>query len=244
MDWTEFKDRFNRFGWFTKKEAFSAFLLVLFFAFIFSFDMWGVDVFDVSIGFRNLLVSFILVGVIVLIHHFVQRSVCILFGFKPLHSVWWPGIVFSLLLVFFSNGALLFFMGSVFRIKMQDIQRIGWWRYGLNVKQQGLIAMSGNIALILLVGLLKLFPTVPGSFVEKMTVFSILFVLFNMIPWPHSDGCCMFLGSRLYFIFLTGALIGFLFFIGSGFLTAVFLGIITGLIAWLVFYWYFEREKG
>jgi hypothetical protein len=165
-----------------------------------------------------------------------------LFGFKPAHSIWWPGLVFSLLIAIFSNGSLLFFIGSVFKIKMKDIQRIGWQRYGLNVKQQGLIAMSGNIALIIFAGILKLFYTTPGSFVEKMIIFSVLFVFFNMIPWPHSDGCCMMLGSRLYFAFLVGFLIGFLYFFNAGFLTAAFLGVLTGMLAWFLFYWFFEKK--
>jgi hypothetical protein len=148
MNWIEFKDRFNRFGRFSKKEVLNVIILVLIFAFIFSFDMWGGTVFDASEGFKNLIISFILIGIVVLIHHYVQRFVCILFGFKPAHSIWWPGLVFSLLIAIFSNGSLLFFIGSVFKIKMKDIQRIGWQRYGLNVKQQGLIAMSGSYSLI------------------------------------------------------------------------------------------------
>ena len=83
-----------------------------------------------------------------------------------------------------------------------------------------------------------------GSFVDKMIVFSILFVFFNMIPWPHSDGCSMFLGSRLYFAFLGGALAGFLIFLSFGFLTALFLALVSGSIAWFVFYWFFEKEWG
>ncbi len=242
MNWIEFKDRFNRFGWFTKKEVWNVFLLVLAFAFIFSFDMWGGAVFDAQEGFMNLIIMFILVAIVVLVHHFVQRIVCVLFGFRPVHSIWWPGLIFSLLLIVLSNGMLLFFIGSVFRIQMRDVQRIGWLRYGLNVKQQGLIAMSGNVALILLIGFLKLFSVVPDSFMYNTIIFSILFVFFNMIPWPHSDGCCMLLGSRLYFAFLAGALIGFLIFFSAGFLTAAFLGIITGMVAWFVFYWFFEKH--
>lgn len=242
MDWIEFKDRFSRFGWFTKKEVVSLFLLVLCFAFILSFDQWGTDVFDASAGFANLVTAFFLVAVVVLIHHFVQRFVCVLFGFRPLHRVWWPGLVFSLFLVIVSNGSLIVFLGSVFNIQMREIQRLGWWRYGLNVKQQGLIAISGNIALIFLIGFLKLFDIISGSFAEKMIYFSILFVFFNMIPWPHSNGCLMMLGSRLYFVFLFAALIGFLVFFSSGFLTAAFLGLIIGMIAWFVFYWFYEKQ--
>jgi hypothetical protein len=125
---------------------------------------------------------------------------------------------------------------------MRDVQRIGWWRYGLNVKHQGLIAMSGNIALIIFAGILKLFYTTPGSFIERMIIFSVLFIFFNMIPWPHSDGCCMMLGSRLYFAFIVGFLIGFLFFFSAGFLTAAFLGVLTGMLAWFLFYWFFEKN--
>lgn len=242
MDWIEFKDRFSRFGWLSKKEVLNVFLLVLIFAFILSFDQWGIDVFNASEGFSNLAVAFVLVGIVVLVHHLVQRIVCVLFGFQPVHKIWWPGLVFSLFLVIVSNGGLIIFLGSVFNLRMRDIQRIGWWRYGLNVKQQGLIAMSGNLALILLIGVLKLFSS--SVFVEQMVYFSILFVFFNMIPWPNSDGCLMMLGSRLYFVFLFAALVGFLVFLSAGFLTAAFLGVISGMIAWVLFYWFYEKKWG
>ncbi|MBW2978624.1 hypothetical protein KY304_00765 [Candidatus Woesearchaeota archaeon] len=244
MNWIEFKDRFSRFGWFGKKEVYHLVLLVLAFAFIFSFDMWGGSVFDAQVGLKNLFVSFVLVGIVVLVHHFVQRIVCVLFGFRPFHSFWWPGLIISLFVAFISNGTLLFFMGSVFKIQMRDIHRLGWQRYGLNVKQQGLIAMSGNLALVLLIGFLKLFSAVPDSFLSRMIGFSILFILFNVIPWPHSDGFCMFFGSRLYFVFLLCALIGFLIFLTAGFLIAVFLGLVMGAIVWILFYWFFEKEWG
>jgi len=244
MDWIEFRDRYSRFARFSKKEVWFLLVLVFVFAFIFSFDKWGVDVFDASAGFKNLVVSFVLVGVVVLIHHVVQRCVCVLFGFKPMHRVWWTALVLSLLVVFLSNGRLMLFLGSVFGIRMLDIQRLGWQTYGLNVKQQGLIAVSGNIALVLFAGLLKLLPVVSGSFVARLIEFSILFAFFNMLPIPPLDGGLMMIGSRLYFVFLFAALVGFLVFFGAGFLTALFLGLLSGVVAWLVFYWFFEKQYG
>jgi len=244
MDWIEFRDRYSRFARFSKKEAWYLLVLVFVFAFIFSFDMWGVGVFDASIGLKNLLVSFILVGIVVLVHHVVQRCVCVLFGFKPVHRIWWSGLVLSLFVVFLSNGRLMLFLGSVFGIRMLNIQRLGWQRYGLNVKQQGLIAVSGNIALVLFVGLLMLLPVVPGSFVARLIEFSVLFAFFNMLPLPPLDGGLMMLGSRLYFVFLFAALIGFLVFFSAGFLIALFLGLLSGVVAWLLFYWFFEKKHG
>lgn len=242
MNWIEFNNRCKRFLWFSKKEIWHLLVLLFFFAFIFSFNEWGAEVFSASAGLGNLLFALVVVCVVVLVHHFVQRVVCILFGFRPEHRVWWFGLALSLFLVFLTNGHVMFFFGSVFGIRMLEFQRIGWWRYGLNVKQQGLIAVSGNIGLILLIGLVKLLPVVSGSFFDRFVSFSILFVFFNMIPWPHSDGLLMLLGSRLYFAFLFGALIGFLVFFSAGFLTAVFLGLLLGMVAWIIFYWFFEKE--
>ncbi|MBD3361743.1 hypothetical protein GF358_03045 [Candidatus Woesearchaeota archaeon] len=242
MNWIEFKDRCSRFLWFDKKEVLNVVILVLVFAFIFSFNMWGVDSFNAFEGFNNLVIAFVLVAVVVLLHHFVQRIMAILFGYEPVHKTWWPGLILSLLFVVFSNGNLMFYIGSVFNVKMREYQRIGWQRYGLNVKQQGLIAVFGNVAVLLLIGVLKLFTVVPDSFLYRMISFSIVFVFFNMIPWPHSDGLLMMLGSRLYFAFLAGFLIGFFVFLSSGFLMAAFLGLLTGIIAWFVFYWFFERK--
>jgi len=241
MNWIEFKDRFNRFGWFSKKELWYVVLLVIIFSFIFSFTQWGTDVFDASAGIKNLFIAFCVVGIVVLVHHFVQRAICLLFGFKPNHRIWWPGIILSLLVLFLSNGRLMVFFGAVFSIAMHKAYRLGWHRYGLNLKQQGLIAVSGNIAVILLVCALRLM-SVSSAFWSNVAYFSVLFVFFNMLPIPPLDGGLMLLGSRLYFVFLFSALVGFIAFFSYGLITSLFMSILLGLVCWFIFYWYFERS--
>jgi hypothetical protein len=242
MNWSEFSGRFSRFGWFSKKEWILVFVLVLAFAFIYSFTDWGTEVFSAGEGLQNLIVAFVAVAIVVLAHHFAQRAVCLLFGFRPEHRIWWAGFIISLFFAFVSNGKLLFFLGSAFSVLMHKTYRLGWHRYGLNLKQQGITAVSGNIAVIGLICLVKFVGVVPGSFLEKIVSFGILFVFFNMLPIPPLDGGLMLLGSRLYFVFLFGTLLGFLAFYSWGLLSALFFGLIVGLVAWFVFYWYFEKE--
>jgi len=241
MNWIEFKDRFNRFGWFSKKELWYVFLLVIIFSFIFSFTQWGADVFDASAGLTNWFVAFCAVGIVVLVHHFVQRVFCLLFGFKPQHRIWWTGIIASLLIMFLSNGRLVIFLGAVFSIGMHKAYRLGWHRYGLNLKQQGLTAVSGNIAVLLLVCIL-LFVSVVSPFWKSVAYFGVLFVFFNMLPIPPLDGGLMLLGSRLYFVFLFSALVGFIVFLSYGLITSLFFALMLGIICWFIFYWYFERS--
>jgi Zn-dependent protease len=242
MNWTECKDRCKRFLWFSRKEMRDVLILIFLFAFIFSFDQWGAEIFDFNVGLRNLFIAFVVVAIIVLVHHFSQRFVCILFFFNPLHRIWWFVLFLSLYFVFISKGLALIFFGSVFSIKMSNIHRLGWQRYGLNLKQQGLIAISGNIIVILFVALVKLLPQ--SVFLDSIVLFGVLFAFFNMLPIPPLDGGLMLLGSRLYFVFLFGALVGFLLFFSAGFLTALFLGMLIGIISWAVFYWFFEKTWG
>lgn len=242
MNLTEFRDRFSRFGWFSKKEWILVFALVLAFAFIYSFTEWGTAAFNAGEGLQNWIVAFCAVAIVILVHHFVQRAVCLLFGFRPEHRIWWTGFFASLFFILVSNGRLMFFLGSSFAILMHKTYRLGWHRYGLNLKHQGISAISGNIAVIVLIGIIKLIGIAPGSFLEKIVSFGVLFVFCNMLPIPPLDGGLMLLGSRLYFAFFFGALIGFLAFFSWGFLSALFSGLVVGLIAWFIFYWYYERN--
>ena len=53
ISWAEYQDRIKRYFWFSKTETRDFILLVFFFAFILSFDKWGVDKFDVALGLKN-----------------------------------------------------------------------------------------------------------------------------------------------------------------------------------------------
>src|SRR3989338_6327915 len=142
----ELRDRLRHYFWFTKQEV-TGFLLSVFVAsFVYSFDTWGMDSFDVAQGLENWLSSMLLFGFVIFIHHGAQRESALQYGFRPEHSVWWYGLVGSVLLAVLSNGWLKWFAFSGVMIHMMPTQRLGRFRYGPNVQSFANVSAMGPVA--------------------------------------------------------------------------------------------------
>ena len=112
ISWHEYKDRINRYFWFNKTELRDFILVVFVFAFILSFDKWGVNKFDVALGLKNLFIALFFVAISVFLHHAVQRLAALYLGYKPEQKIWWFGILICLIFLIFSNGRIMIFAGS------------------------------------------------------------------------------------------------------------------------------------
>src|SRR3990167_2997673 len=100
------RDKIRRYFWFSAVESRGFLLTVFVLSFVYSFDKWGTARFDVSAGLQNWLWGALLFGLIVFIHHAGQRIAALHFGFQPEHTVWWYGLLISVLLVILSNGVI------------------------------------------------------------------------------------------------------------------------------------------
>ncbi|MBI5872126.1 hypothetical protein HZB88_03500 [archaeon] len=160
------------------------------------------------------------------------------FGRKAytIHSI--PlGIVLSLIITFFSNGALFFIPVSVYRLVIEKASRIGKRFYQITEYEEARIAMMGPLANILLALILKIL-NFNGIFDDAILING-LYGLYNMIPLAALDGSKILYGSRLLYVF--GAafiLLAFVLLLIANALTALIASLIFAVIAAAVYYYF------
>jgi len=242
-DWDTIKKYFR----FTKNEIKSLIIVILVFAFIFSFNDWGEDKFDFVVGMSNFFVAIIIVGIAVLVHDSGQKLAALKVGFRAETQIWWYGILLALILCFISGGKLMFFAATGMWLHHMAIHRLGHFRYGPNVQAMGVISLMGPVANILVAIFVKFLQVnlhlIPMNsvFVDKFFFFSWLFALLNLLPVPPLDGSRLLFYSRLTYAWVFGAIFGYLIFYSLG-IYSIIIAFVSGWALWLVFYIFFEKE--
>ena len=238
MSWANYKDKVRRYFPFSKTEWNNFIILVLVFAFIWSFTEWGTTRFDFAEGLKNYFLTAIIVAVIVFVHHAAQRLYGIFFGYRIEHKIWWAGLLAGVLAVLLTNGKAIILAASAMQAHFLATHHIGTWRYGPSIFQIGLTAFSGPIAAVAIAFLLQLIA--PAIF-AGMFEFALLFALYCIIPIPPLDGVHVFAASRIYgfvFIFTLFAILAFLllYFIAQlSIIWSLILAIVIGFACWLAF---------
>lgn len=240
-------DTVKRYFWFSRQELKSLAIVILVFAFIFSFREWGTDRFDFFAGISNFFMAVVIVSLAVFIHEAGQRLAALKIGLKTEVKVWWYGIIAALILCFLSRGRIMFFAATGMWIHHLATHRLGYFRYGPNVKAFGFIAMMGPLSNIIVATFVKFLQVnlhlipMESVFVQKFFFFSWLFAVLNLLPIPPLDGSRILFWSRLTFAFVFGAIAGYLVLYSMGVYSYV-LALVIGVAVWLGFYAFFERR--
>jgi len=238
MSLHNFKDKVNRYFPFSKGEWKSFVLLVVVFAFIWSFTEWGTKTFDFASGLKNFIFALIMVAIIVFVHHTAQRIVGLYFGYRIEHKIWWAGMLAGLLGVILSNGKVMILTASAMQAHFLTTHRLGAWRYGASLFQIGLAAFAGPVAAVIIGFILHLIAPV---FFAGLFEFSLLFALYCIIPIPPLDGVHVFAAWRIYGFVFTFTLFSILAFLVLYFIAAlsliwsVILALVIGFLCWLAF---------
>jgi hypothetical protein len=236
MSWANYKDKVRRYFPFSDTEWKNFGLLVLVFAFLFSFDQWGTTTFNLKSGIVHFLIAIIIVGVSVFVHHAAQRLYGIWFGYRIEHRVWWVGLLAGMLGAVLSNGGVTIFAASAMQAHFLPSHRLGAFRFGPSLWQLGLVAFAGPLACVI-VGFLA-YGIAPSIFTEFLK-FNLYFAAYCMIPLPPLDGVHVFAASRIssfIFTFLAAAVAGFVlvyFIAGIALLWSLLLAVFIGLAVWL-----------
>lgn len=237
-------DKLQRYGWFSAVEWKGFVIAALVLGFVYASDPSVVH-FDLHEGLISWLKGSLLMGAVLFIHHGAQRVAALHYGYRPEHVVWWYGLVGSLLLVLLSGGAVKVYAVSGLLIHMIPAHRIGRFRYGLNLQSFANIAAFGLLANVCAAAVIKtisfIFPGfLPESFVEEWFWSNLLFVCWNLLPIPPLDGSRVLFASRLFYVFLFSAFVGYIFLALAGVFSFIF-AFLIGLAGWWAFYWWVER---
>ena len=229
MSWANYKDKLDKYFWFSKEEWKAFVITVLIGALIYSWNSWGDVRFDAAQGAKSLIIAIILVGVAVFVHHAVQRMFALTLGFRAEHRLWWYGLVIGLILAMLSRGSIVFFAASSTLIHLMPIHRLGAFRYGPNLATFSKISFMGPFASATLAWITSLFMAweIVGQVAgHRFFMLNAMFAVMNLLPIPPLDGSRIFYSSRpeyifIFLSFLAFAVIGYTFQVYSA--TAAFL---------------------
>lgn len=239
MSWNNYLSKVKKYFWFNKLEFRAFFVSVVVFAFVWSLNNGRIEL-------ENFLVSLVLVGVVLFVHHSGQRLWGLRLGFRVEQKLWWYGIIISLILAFISFGSFKFLAASSTLIFMLQGHRLGAFRYGPNLKDYAAVCLAGPVSCILFGVFFKQLSTMglfPVFFADSVFKLCLILAVCNLVPVPPLDGSRILYSSRLFFAFLFGAVAGyvalFYFFQIYSFIFAVLIGVLV----WFLFYVFFEMPK-
>lgn len=247
MGWRNYTDKVKRYFPFTQQEIKDFIIILVLFAFIHSFNKWGDVQFDFGIGIQNYAISLIVVGTALFIHHAGQRLAAAKYGLKAEQKLWWPGLLFGLIVVMLTRGAVQLFFASGLFIHTLKAHRLGQFRYQTNVSTYATVSLWGPLANILFGTFIKTLElwtplAINAQIVQSIFVFNLWFAALNMLPVPPLDGSRVFYASRLIYAFVAGAIIGYVGLIYFFNIYSYIYALIIGIIVWLTFYLFFERH--
>jgi len=238
MSWHNFKDKLKRYFPFSDKEKKDFLITVAVMAFIFSFNKWGIEKFNLSYGIKNLLISIGIVAVSLFAHHAAQRATSLYYGFRTEHKLWYWGLGIGFVLAVLTNGQVLFLAASGITIHLLTVHRLGFFRYGPNVEVLGKVAASGIGANLVLAGIGYGIASLAGTEpMNSFVVFNLLFAAWNILPIPPLDGSIILPYSRAFYYFIIGTIASYFFLLLVGInslLFAIILGFIFFVFAWAI----------
>lgn len=194
-----YSDKLKRYFKFSKEEINGLVVSIIIIGFIVSFRDWVITPeggLDSIITLRNILNGIIVAGFVMLIYESARRLAAIGRGFELKTKLWWPGLIVGLVLSFATKGWLWLIIAPAAFIRHLQVHRLGKFRYGLNLFENGLICLAGPAAIIGFAFLVKvLLVYLPANvLLLKVLHVSLWFAAVNMLPIPPLDG------SRVFFM--------------------------------------------
>ena len=238
-------DKLKKYYTFTKYEVRGYAIAILAIAFIISFREWGAGQFDLTAGVFNLFNSILIVALSILVHDAGQRIWGLAIGYKIEFKMWSFGVVLGLILAFVTNGKFWLIIPGTFMLHHLAGHRLGFFRYGINIIGQSMVALAGPLFTLMLIILLKVLYTInPNPLLQKAIMFNIIYNITNMLPIPLLDGGKIFFGSRMIYAFVMPAMIvaTILMMVDIPVFFAVVLSLLVGVVLWIWYYISFERK--
>lgn len=201
---------YQKYFTFSAQEIRSLILTIIVIGFIFSFKEWGVEKFDLLIGLKNFVNASLIVGLAFFVHEAVHRYFALKVGLKAEYKAWTFGLILGIILIFISEGNLIFLAPGGIVISMLPGLRLGHFRYQMSYITMGWIAVSGPLANIALAIFFKMLSALPLNplLIEKAIFINVWLAVFNMLPIPPLDGSKMMYASRFTYVLLLGFVVG------------------------------------
>jgi hypothetical protein len=174
--------------------------------FIYSFDKWGNETFDLVMGIKNLILYTIMCFLLISAIEVGRRFFAVKLGYKTEFQVWWVAILISVFCVFFTRGWLKFLIPGGFFIKEIPHLRLGHFQYRLKIIDITKVALAGIMGGVFFTVALS------GMVAWPITVMFMITIIASLVPidvplkiatesTPHSAGSAIVFGSRPALVF-------------------------------------------
>ncbi len=241
-----YSDKIKRYMPFNAPEIKALIITIICLTFIVAFNDKRAD-FSLFDWTSNFIFWLIIVTISVIVKQLGHRLIGIFYGFRVEYKLWWYGLIIGLLIAFVSRGNIWLLIPGGIMIHQLSVHRIGWFRYGTNMRAFSIIALFGPLANILFATLIKtlqiwlhIFPA-ESLVVDRIFLFNMAYAAYNLLPIPPLDGSRIIYDSRLIYIFTATSIAAYAFLAWLKIYSYIF-ALVIGIIAWLLFYLYVERK--
>jgi len=213
---------------------FSVVLLSFFYVFNDVFENW----FGVVFNYVNIL---IVLGLCLLFHELVKKSVASSFGVKVAYSPFILGLLASLFTAIFTFGEIILFTFGINKFQLVHGSRLGNKSQFLREDERGKIVFSGTLASLSLALFIQVLSEFFGGSSWAIGVdINIWLALFNLIPIPKMNGSYVFVWNRFVWASSVVACISFGFLLP--FLSIIHSLVIVGGLSVVLFFFLYSSK--
>src|SRR5574341_265125 len=245
MSFRNYLDKLKRYFWFSREEWLSFWIVVASLAFIYSWDQWGTNGFNLATGLKNFGIAIIFLTITVFVHHAGQRMMALGVGLRAEQKIWWYGFLIGLILTIISDGKIKFLAATSTIAYMLPAHRLGAFRYGPGTTTLSKIVLAGPLLNIFFSAIIKSMEwagMLNPYIAEKLFVLNITFAAWNLVPIPPLDGSKVLFYSRLVYAFLFGSVASYVILVYMFAIYSYIYALLIGGVVWLLFYIFFEKE--
>jgi len=238
----EFKYRVAEFFRFSPRELRDLGIALLVVTFAFAYDDKS-ETFVLSYWLLNYLKILGMVFLAFLVHESAHKLFGLSLGIRTEFKLWTMGTYITLLCTLLSQGKFYVLLTGGVTFFHMTIQRLGHFRYGLNLLSSGLIGAMGPLANLVMatfwetLALNGIFP----DFMHQMTFINLYYAVFSMLPLPNLDGISLFFASRMNYVFFFSILICYIVLFVLGVYSLIWALLLAG-ACWFT-YWYYVEQK-
>jgi len=194
---------------------------------------------------KHMVISIAIAGVAILVKESTHKLMGLSAGYRVEYQMWLYGLILALAVCIVSRGYIPLIITGGFMLHHMAMHRLGFFRYGTNTLDLGMIALMGPIANIIFATIIMnihLYIIPLGPIAPEFFKFSLVFAVMNLLPIPPLAGSKFFFRTRLGFFFIFGFILVYTIFIYFFDIYSWFLGLLGALIVWGSFYLLFEKD--